>query len=162
MNTSMKFYSATVAFLLRKKLSARAALKDIQVFCDAYVNELDQLCVLATNAEVDWKKSDLDLLWTCVNDPTTVESDDTWLNTKEGFVVSAFKDLSVIKNPEAMKLFAEIRNLMLGENTTDAVVWTRTVKARPDGSVVYIIHASSQKMFEKHFGDFQIGQVIHD
>ncbi len=101
----------------------------------------------------------------CVNNSDTAEQD--WLDTIETFLIDMFKDLSILKNPEAMELFHQIcrRVLPLHE---DCFLWARNIKKRKDGSAVIVLHVSNLEMFEKALkqpgmtrtGDLETGALM--
>lgn len=77
--------------------------------------------------------------------------------TQEEFVTAAFKDLSVLKNPAAMTLFAKIRDRVVFPD--DMFVWVRTAKRRPDGSAVVILHVSDYDKFVQIMENCNMGHT---
>lgn len=78
-----------------------------------------------------------------------VKDDEVWSTTLNDFVKAAFRDLSPLKDETAMELFKKVAD---GIGTTffsgdDMLIWARTVKERPDGSGVLVLHVTDLKRF---------------
>jgi hypothetical protein len=76
---------------------------------------------------------------------------ETFLND---FTRNAFKDLTVLKNPYAMRVFQDLATEVIpgwnpDEHPDQLFVWARKVNERDDGSGVYVIHASNAGIFER-------------
>lgn len=137
MNAKMKLYQTTLNFL-KEEWNPEEAWRILGIAQEVearFERESNQVSV-----------GEMHELWDCVNNSET--NNENWLEIKEGFVMAAFKDLSVIKNPEAMELFHEIRRYVL-PGDEDGFVWARTIKDRPDGSAVIVLHVSNRDMYEK-------------
>jgi len=87
----------------------------------------------------------------CVNRPSEVKDDEDWTTTTNDFVKAAFKDLSVLKDSAAMDLFDRLAKTCLPtyRNGEDMFVWAKTVKERPDGSAVIVLHVSDLERFRR-------------
>ena len=93
-----------------------------------------------------------------------VTDDDVWSTTLNDFVKAAFRDLSPLKDEEAMELFKEVAD---GIGTTfnngdDMLVWARTVKERPDGSGVLVLHVTDLKRFRDFIEDHDLADKVSD
>ena len=98
---------------------------------------------------VSWEltKEHLDQLDLCVNDSQSVR-DDEWADVRNEFIISAFKDLSDFRDPRAMIIFNELRNLCT-MNDGEILMLGKKVSKRPDGSAVLILHVSDLEAFER-------------
>ncbi len=133
MNPIMKFYAAVLAYL-NADVEVEGAIEKIEV--------------LAREVPPSWGAFSINIkaLEKIVNHSdrmTPGEYDESEI--QEDFVVAAFKDLSVLKNPAAMGLFRKLRDRVLVEG--DMFVWARAIKRRPDGSAVVILHVSDYERF---------------
>ena len=118
--------------------------------------ELAQLSLLGNmhrwnkdNVHLSWDvtEENLRLLDRSVNESGTLD-DETWTNTRNEFIVSAFKDLSTFRNPEAMSIFEKLRTVCT-MNDGELMLWGRNVTKRSDGSAVIVLHVSDLEKFEK-------------
>lgn len=93
----------------------------------------------------------LEKLWQCVNHPLEIEDDDEWSTTTNDFVKSAFKDLSSIRDPKAMELFDRLARTCLPTyaDGQDMLVYARSIKERPNGSAVIVLHVSDLERFRR-------------
>jgi hypothetical protein len=98
---------------------------------------------------VSWElnEENLKLLWTCVNRSSTLD-DDMLFETQNVFITEAFKDLSSLRNPHAMSVFAKLRAICVANNG-EILLWGRKVTKRTDGSAVMVLHVSNLEAFEK-------------
>ncbi len=98
---------------------------------------------------VSWEltKEHLDQLDRCVNDSKSV-GDDEWEETRHEFIITAFKDLSGVRDPRAMILFDQLRTLCT-VNDGELLLWSKKVITRPDGSAVLVLHVSDLEAFER-------------
>lgn len=92
----------------------------------------------------------LKLLDRSVNDRGSID-DTTRKETQHTFIIEAFKDLSSLRNPNAMKVFQKLRSLFVNDGSM--LLWGRKVIERADGSAVLVVHVSDLGAFEK---------VLHD
>jgi len=135
----MKFYFAILVYI-KADFTREGAIQEI--------------LELVPKVNPSWEASEetVEFLEQCCNKQIAV-SDETISDTKEIFLKAAFKDLSVLKNPEAMDLFYKIRvEVALEQN--DNYIWSKSVKERPDGSAIIVLHVSClehfRKMIENH------------
>jgi hypothetical protein len=66
---------------------------------------------------------------------------DEFSEVTDEFTMKAFKDLTVLKNPQAMPVFLRIRAALGFEN--DMFLFTSKTIERDDGSAVLVLHVSS-------------------
>jgi len=106
---------------------------------------------------VSWEMTEesLRLLHRCVNESSTVD-DEEWTETRNAFVTAAFKDLSSLRNPHAMRVFNKLR-VTCTLNDEELFLWRRKVTKRPDGSAVMVIHVSDVELFEGLLGEHAYG-----
>lgn len=92
--------------------------------------------------------NELSLFLRCVNDSESINDDNFWNENLLDLVLAAFKDLSPMKNPDAMRTFEKI--CMACHVDEDALfMWSRKVTERQDGSAVIILHVSNLDDFKK-------------
>jgi hypothetical protein len=131
---------------------------DVYKWILAYLEQRDQNLVYdivtsgdiaKINALISWDEiaQDLMLLHGCVNNSSVID-EETWTETRNKFIVAAFKDLSSFRNPEAMGIFEKLRNICT-MNDGELFMWGRSVTDRPDGSAVIVLHVSNLEAFEK-------------
>jgi hypothetical protein len=139
MNPIIKFYTAVLAYLQSK-------------FEDE--GDVQKILQLASKASPSWEATEKSLgnLELCCNRGSTVKDENLESDTRAAFAVAAFKDLSVLRNPEAMELFRKIdQEVQCGMG--DTYIWARKVNERPDGSAVIVLHVSDladfRRMIEK-------------
>ena len=119
---------------------------------DEIEGAIQKIVALAEKASPSWEATaeSVAFLEKCRNRGSCeVTDDDVWSTTLNDFVKAAFRDLSPLKDDEAMKLFKEVAD---GIGTTfnngdDMLIWARTVKERPDGSGVLVLHVTDLKRF---------------
>lgn len=116
-------------------------------------NTISVILDLSKETSPSWEttKESVRKLEQCVNHSSQVEDDEEWSTVLNDFVKSAFKDLSVLKNPEAMDLFDSLGKTCIPtyRNGEDVFIWARSVKERPDGSAVIVLHVSDLERFRK-------------
>lgn len=100
----------------------------------------------------------INFLEECVNRPSQIEDDEVWMGTKEEFMINAFKDLSPLKDERAMETFHDLWKVVLTLEEED-FYWARTVKSRPDGSAVIVLHVSSEEAFRKLVSENSLREV---
>jgi hypothetical protein len=93
-----------------------------------------------------------------VNRGSEIENEDELFTLLNDFVKDAFKDLSVLKNPAAMELFHKLAVKVLpsfraGE---DIFIWAKSVKERPDGSGIIMLHVTDLERFRKELQDHDL------
>lgn len=94
----------------------------------------------------DLTEDNLKLLNRCVNESSSLD-DETWTQTRNEFIIAAFKDLSSFRNPKAMGIFERLRTICT-MNDGEFLLWARTVTKRTDGSAVIVMHVSNLEAFE--------------
>lgn len=117
--------------------------------------EIDELIpeILKLSKEVSpsWEATEesIRFLERCINRSSFVEDDDEWNSTLNDFIKEAFKDLSVIKNPLAMDLFGKLARATspMFNNGEVLCIWAKTIRERPDGSGVIVLHVSDLDKF---------------
>jgi hypothetical protein len=136
MKLIVKFYAAILAY--------------IQMDAE-FEEQAKGLVEQAKEAKASWETTleSLALLVKACNHGSqfTKEEDHVESDTKAEFTLAAFRDLSVLRVPEAMELFARLDqevNCGIG----DDYVWAKSVKARPDGSAVILLHVSNLEGFK--------------
>ena len=136
MNPIMKFYAAVLAYI-RSTVEVEGAINTI--------------IKLAKATSPSWSATEesITFLERCCNRNSLVKDDDEWSTAMNDFIKAAFRDLSVLKNPAAMEVFRKLANAVLPTcaNGEDMFIWARTIKERPDGSAVVILHVSDVKRF---------------
>lgn len=132
MNLIIKFYATILSFL-------QSEVEE--------VGAVDEIVTLAKKAHPSWETTEENvcLLEMCVLDHASVLNDDTWAITRNDFIKCAFKDLSVLKNPNAMRVYSQLERVVL--NKGDLFIWARKVRAREDGSAVIVLHVSDLQKF---------------
>jgi hypothetical protein len=62
--------------------------------------------------QLSWNlnEENLKLLHRCVNESSSLD-DETWTQTRNEFIIAAFKDLSSFRNPKAMGIFERLRTI---------------------------------------------------
>jgi len=98
--------------------------------------------------QLSWNlnEENLKLLHRCVNESSSLD-DETWTQTRNEFIISAFKDLSSFRNPRAMGIFERLRTICT-MNDGELLLWARTITKRTDGSAVIVMHVSNLEAFE--------------
>lgn len=123
-------------------------------------HSVKQIVDLAKKANPSWETTakSVKYLEKCCNRGSSVKDDNVWSATKADFAKAAFKDLSVLKNPEAMDVFQKIANLLIPtyEAGEDILIWARDIKQRPDGSGVVILHVSDVARFRQMIEDHDL------
>jgi hypothetical protein len=143
MKPIMNFYATVVSYL-------QAEFDD--------ENVVAEIIALAGKANPSWEitRESLALLELCVNRGSTVEEEDLEQITRNDFAKAAFRDLSVLKDNEAMDIFDQVAKTCVPTYAVgeDMFVWARTVKERPDGSAVIVLHTSNlerlRRLLENH------------
>ena len=139
MNTgAIEFYSTILAY--------------VQTWVDPE-GLMSKVLGLSETSSLSWEATEESVrkLEQCVNRPSEVEDDDELSTTTNDFVKSAFMDLSVLKNPDAMNLFDKLAKSCLPtySNGEDIFIWARSVKERSDGSAVIVLHVSDLERFRE-------------
>ena len=137
-NKTIEFYSAILSYIRS----------------DVEIDELiAKILKLAEEASPSWEATDesLRLLEQCVNHSSEIEDDDEWSSTTNDFIKCAFKDLSVLKNPLAMDIFDRLARATSPtfNNGEDMCIWSKSIKERPDGSGVIVLHVSDLERFRE-------------
>lgn len=74
--------------------------------------------------------------------------DDTYESILEEFAITAFKDLSSLRDPAALGVFERLTQVCR-INHLAHFIWPRKIIERKDGSAVIILHVSSLGTFEE-------------
>jgi len=137
MKPIIKFY-ATVLSYLQSEIEEVGAIEEIVGLAKE------------TKPSLEVTLESISLLEKYVNRPNEIDEteDDSWLEVKEEFVCSAFKDLSALRDPGAMNLWHQINQVMLIEDDGDLFMWSKKTKSRPDGSAVIVLHVSNEEYFD--------------
>lgn len=135
----------------------REVLKYIQAE-DEIDGAIANIVTLAEKASPSWEATaeSVAFLEQCRNRGSVeVKDDEVWSTTLNDFVKAAFRDLSPLKDDGVMELFKEVANGIGTSfwNGEDMLVWARTVKERPDGSGVLVLHVSDLDRFRKMIED---------
>jgi hypothetical protein len=138
MKTIVNFYSTILAFIQSDKETDGAVA---------------EIVALAKKAAPSWEATEESVLFLeqCCNRGSTVNDDDLLFTTLNEFMKASFRDLSVLKDATAMELFQKLASEVSPafSNGEDMLIWARTVKERPDGSAVIVLHVSDMKRFRK-------------
>ncbi len=138
MNAIMRFYAAILAYLQSDTEEIGAVGKILE---------------LAKKASPSWEATEksVKFLEQCCNSSSTVEDDDAWDRMVDDFTLAAFRDLSIQKNQAAMDLFIKVGKEVSPcfAHGDDILIWARSIKERPDGSAVIVLHVSDIKRFRK-------------
>lgn len=128
--------------------------------------KLAEIIDISKKAEPSWEvtKESIALLEQCVNRGSTIEEEDLEQATRNDFVKAALRDLSVLKNDDAMDVFDRVAKscsptYAVGE---DLLIWARTVKERPDGSAVIVLHTTDLKRFRELIEDHDFADKVSD
>jgi hypothetical protein len=124
-----------------------------------YEGDVEKIVAFAKKVSPSWEVTDdsVRLLEQCHNRMGEVEDDEVWNTTINDFVKATFRDLSVLRDDSAMELFDKIACAMrasyaIGE---DLFLWARSIKERPDGSAVIVLHVTDLERFrdliESHY-----------
>jgi len=155
MKNTYAFYSAVLDYLVLQPSSEEAERKNL-------------VALASTCDGLSWGATDenLALLEQCCNRQSTLEDEDVWADTRERFVIAAFKDLSSLRDPKAMSLFKKIHREVTFEEEEN-FLWARKVMKRPDGSAVVILHVRDYERFKNQVedptgnGDIESGRMIY-
>lgn len=128
---------------------------------------VEKIVALAGKAQPSWEATaeTVTVLEKCRNRGSREVSDDeVWSTTLNDFVKAAFRDLSPLKDESAMDLFKKVAD---GIGTTfsngdDMLVWARTVKERPDGSGVLVLHVTDLERFRRLIEDHDLADQDSD
>lgn len=131
----------------------RAVLDFIQSDTE-FADAIKKIIALAERASPSWEATteSLAFLEKCSNrGGTEVEDEDLLYSTLNNFVKAAFRDLSPLRDLGAMDLFMEVANEVSPTfyNGDDIIIWARTVKERPDGSGVLVLHVTDLKRYRE-------------
>jgi len=117
---------------------------------------------------LSWEATEesVEFLERSVNRSSTIDDDDAWMDALNEFIVSAFKDLSSLRDPKGMELFGKLHKKTSNAAIDENIVWTRKVIGRQDGSAVVILHVADYEKFKKlvekptGYGDLEAGKII--
>jgi len=138
MNPMMKFYTLVLSYL-------QAEFEDNHI--------VTQIVDLAKQVKPSWETTSktVKFLEQCCNRSSSVKDDTVLYTTTQDFAKAAFRDLTVIKNSEAMELSRKLADATIPTFATgeDIFIWARDIKPRPDGSAVIILHVTDIERFRK-------------
>lgn len=141
----IKFYATMLSYL-------EADFEDEQV--------VRQLVEMARKVNSSWETTEKSLakLEQAVNRGSEIKDDDELYPILNDFNKAAFRDLSVIKDDAAMDVFQRLASKVSAtfSGGEDMLVWAKSVKDRPDGSGVIILHVSDLKRFRKLIEDHDL------
>jgi len=165
MNPILQFYSALLSYLQHKKDvdQTRNKLLDIASRCSSLCWTVeDRILSMLFNAAHE--ESSLDVRRTTEEFRTENQQKEL----RQNFRIWAFKDLSPMKNPLAMKLFGKLNELgpVRSDERSQHVIWARKIHKRADGSAVINLHVScltrfSHQNLHGRGADFQEGFIEH-
>jgi hypothetical protein len=98
---------------------------------------------------VSWNFTEKSLitLWRSVNDSRAFTLGECYqYDARLRFVQAAFRDLSSVRNPAAMRVFGEIRAIC-GFDERLLLWFSKTVHTRVDGSAIIMLHVSNPEAF---------------
>lgn len=135
MNSTLQFYKALTGFLGNSS-NISFVRKDVLRLASA--------CI-----ELTWIGTDesLTTLHECIH-RVSDKYDDTYESILEQFIIVAFKDLSVQRDPAAMGMFERLQRTC-GTKSLGHFVWPRKIIERKDGSAVIVLHVSDLRQFEE-------------
>lgn len=112
------------------------------------VGAIEEIVGLAKEAHPSWETTEegVSLLERCAHDTSEEIDEDVWSTTRNNFIKCAFRDLSVLRKPEAMEVY---ERLECEVGMDDTFIWARKIKARDDGSAVIILHVSNLEKFRQ-------------
>lgn len=139
----------------------------------AHAIEVDLITLARKSNEsknpISWKGARdtnvLSRLLRAINDGESL-NDEEWEEVRFDFVMSAFKDLSPLRDPRAMETFDEIRKVAV-MNDGETLLWGRKITKRDDGTAVVVLHVSDFEAFEKMLegqtgqGDLEEGFMVY-
>ncbi len=108
----------------------------------------------------------LSMMLKCVNDNEN-SNNKQWELSVETLMTSAFKDLSAVRDPEALQTFARLRRVCFMDKK-ELFLWSRKRTEREDGSAVIVLHVSNLRAFESLIhvknskGSLEEGMIIQD
>jgi hypothetical protein len=138
MNPIIKFYAALLAYI-KSDVEVNGAVEEILKLAKEAspswevtkenVEELEEICNRGNQLDEDNHKRYVELM-----------------DFTEEVSIAAFKDLAVLKWPLAMDLFEKLHDCLALPG--DSFVWARSIKRRPDGSALVILHVSDYERFK--------------
>lgn len=134
---------------------------------DEIEGAVEKIVALAEKAKPSWEATAESVAFlekTRNRGSREVTDDDVWSTTLNDFVKAALRDLSPLKDPEAMDLFKEVADEIgtTFNNGDDMLIWARTVKERPDGSGVLVLHVTDLKRFRDFIEDHDLADKVSD
>jgi hypothetical protein len=158
MNAIHKFY-LTVFNLIRNNADSTEAEREKVVTLASKCNDL-------TCGDVSADK--LLFLEKIVKHRGEVLTEDLPSDPREDFIISAFRDLSPMKNPEAMELFQAFRKACLPEEDAENIIWVRKIVRRKDNTAVLVLHVNDLDVFENMiykrpgYGRLENGRIMYE
>ncbi len=138
MKPMIKFYATMLSYL-------EADFEDAQL--------VKQLVEAAQKVKPSWETTEESVLKLeqAVNRGSEIKDDDELYSILHDFDKAAFRDLSVIKEDAAMDVFHRLASKVSAtfRSGEDMFVWAKSVKERPDGSAVIVLHVSDLERFRK-------------
>ncbi len=115
------------------------------------VGAVEEILTLSDKALPSWEADEESVMFLekCCNRNSSVTDEEEWSATIINFMKAAFKDLSVLKDPEAMRVFTKLACQVSATFNAgdDMLIWARDIKLRDDGSAVVILHVSDIERF---------------
>ena len=108
----------------------------------------------------------LSMMLRCLNDNQN-SNEKQWEMSVETLLTAAFKDLSVVRDPEALHTFARLRRVCFMDKK-ELFVFSRKKTEREDGSAVIVLHVSDLRAFQSLIhvsgskGSLEEGMIIQD
>ena len=108
----------------------------------------------------------LSMMLRCLNDNQN-SNEKQWEMSVETLLTAAFKDLSVVCDPEALHTFARLRRVCFMDKK-ELFVFSRKKTEREDGSAVIVLHVSDLRAFQSLIhvsgskGSLEEGMIIQD
>ena len=121
------------------------------------IDIIEELIKLSEKASPSWEVNEetIKFLEQCVNRPSSIGDDEELFTTINDFLKSSFKDLSVLKDSRAMEVFDRLARKVSPSYDCDGdmLIWARSVKERPDGSGVLVLHVTDLERFRSIIED---------
>lgn len=104
----------------------------------------------ASKNPVSWVGADnaniLSMMLRCINDNEN-SSGRQWELSVETLMISAFGDLSAVRDTEALQTFGRLRRVCFMDKK-ELFLWSRKKTEREDGSAVIVLHVSDLRAFQ--------------
>jgi hypothetical protein len=135
------------------KSNQTAFYSNILSFLRSADHLIPEIIELSKWVSPSWKVTE-ESLWKleqCVNRGSEMENTEELFTIPNDFIKEAFRDLSALKNPVAMDLFDRLAKTCIATyaNGEDMFLWAKSVKERPGGSAVIVLHVSNLERFRE-------------